>query len=218
MILTFRPIKVWPEGWQERRGRPSTPFRAPWSDTLELLDRELSHLGATAVSMQVDATERECRLDGQLRADARVNHPGVILTVETKKLGTLVYATDRFDGWYSSPGWQANARAIALGLEALRRVERYGIAERGQQYAGYRELPSGIALGRSMTIEEAARLLVEHGEWGGEPCDPDLLIGDADVIAAYYREAVKKAHPDRGGDPELFRRLTEARDLLVGAL
>jgi hypothetical protein len=34
--------------------------------------------------------------------------------------------------------WQDNLRAVALGLEALRRVERYGIAQRGEQYAGWR--------------------------------------------------------------------------------
>lgn len=216
MILTFRPIKVWPEGWRERRGRPTTPFRASWSDTLELLDRELGALRARSVTLQVDATERDCRLDGQLRADARVSHPGVIMTIETSKLGSLIYATDRFDGWSRSPGWQANVRAIALGLEALRRVERYGIAERGQQYAGYRELGSGIELGRAMTIEEAARLLCDAtaDEIGEDPDDVDRVIG---VAEALYREAVKAAHPDRGGDPELFRRLTAARDLLVGA-
>lgn len=215
MILTFRPIKVWPEGWRERRGRPTTPFRASWSDTLELLDRELGALRARSVSLQVDATERDCRLDGQLRADARVSHPGVILTIETAKLGSLVYATDRFDGWSRSPGWQANVRAIALGLEALRRVERYGIAERGQQYAGYRELGTGVALGAGMTVEDAARLLAEHdprpyvdGEWAE-------LIDEPEAVRAAFREGAKAHHPDAGGDPALFRRLTEARDLLI---
>lgn len=29
------------------------------------------------------------------------------------------------------------------------------------------------------------------------------------------RDAAKKLHPDAGGDPQLFRQLTEARDLLV---
>lgn len=220
MILTFRPIKVWPDGWQDpRRQRSSSPFRATHSDTLQLLDRELRHLGATTVTLQVDASERDCRLDGQLRADAKVRHPGVILTIETKKFGTLVYPCDAFTGvsWSSTrlDGWQANLRAIALGLEALRKVERYGIAERGQQYAGYRELPSGIALGSAMTVEAAARFLIEHGEWGGEDATvDDILTADRQVLVDYFRHAAKKLHPDQGGDPELFRKLTEARDLL----
>ena len=31
-----------------------------------------------------------------------------------------------------------------------------------------------------------------------------------DVAEAAYRALAKKAHPDAGGDPERFRRLTEA--------
>lgn len=220
MILTFRPIKVWPPDWnRESIDRTDSPFTANYRDTLELLDRELHQLGAHNVVLQVDATERDCRIDGQLRADAKVRHPGVILTFDTKTHGTLTYACDRFQRVSyrsnSPASWQHNLRAIALGLEALRKVERYGIANRGQQYAGYRELGSGIALGAaSMTVEEAAELLVEHGEWGGERGDPEMLILDAETATAYFREAAKRHHPDVGGDADLFRRLVEAKDLL----
>ena len=44
----------------------------------------------------------------------------------------LVYATD------CCMFWQHNLRSIALGLEALRAVDRYGISRRGEQYAGFR--------------------------------------------------------------------------------
>lgn len=43
----------------------------------------------------------------------------------------LVYATDVCERW------QHNVRSIALGLQALRAVDRYGISRRGQQYAGF---------------------------------------------------------------------------------
>jgi hypothetical protein len=219
MILAFRPIKEWPEGWKTPgRPRADSPFRATYSDTLEVLDRELRSLEAKDAFLQVDASTRDLRLDGQLRADARVDHPGVILTVDTRKLGTLTYSCDRYvrPSYRSKagPSWQHNLRAIALGLEALRTVERYGIAERGQQYAGYRELPSGIAVPAAMTAEAAADLLVEHGEWGGESGNPDDLIDDPTVAAAYFRSAAKRHHPDVGGDPELFRRLLSAKELL----
>jgi hypothetical protein len=226
MILTFRPIKVWPDGWRgdPDRMRTASPFTASHSETLQLLDRELRHLGATSVSLQVDASDREVRLDGQLRADAKVGHPGVILTVETKNLGTQVYACDRFLGgdWGRRrlAAWQANLRAIALGLEALRKVERYGIAERGQQYAGYRELGTGgIELGRApMTVEQAAAFICEYQEARGEPGAVDFapghLIQNSDHAAVAFRGAAKRLHPDAGGDPELFKRLTEARDVL----
>jgi hypothetical protein len=52
----------------------------------------------------------------------------------------LVYATDACEHW------QHNVRSIALGLEALRAVDRYGISRRGEQYAGFRAaLTSGGA-------------------------------------------------------------------------
>lgn len=215
MILTFRPIKVWPDGWQDaRRARSASPFRSTHSDTLLLLDRELRHLGARSVTLQVDASERDVRLDGQLRADAKVSHPGVILTIETKRFGTLVYPCDAFTGGYwgsrQLAGWQANLRAIALGLEALRKVERYGIAERGQQYAGYRELPSGIAMGAAMSFEEACRFIADQA-WPGEVIGEQEVIDDLDGA---YRIAAKRLHPDAGGDPAMFRKLTDARDLV----
>jgi hypothetical protein len=221
VILTFRPIARWPDGWD--RARPPSdrsPFSATYSNTLRLLDTELSMLGASHPTLQLDVTEREVRMDGQVRADARPGFPGVILAFDTRSLGTLTYSCARFGSgtaWDREthrttyrPGWQENLRAIALGLESLRRLERYGIANRGQQYAGWRELPSGIALGPAMTVEEAALYLAEHSgaDWAEE------VVADPSFALALFKDAVKLHHPDVGGDPATFRKLTEARDLL----
>lgn len=216
VILTFRPIKTWPPDWnRERLDRVDSPFKASYADTLELLDRELQQLGATNVVLQVDASDRDCRLDGQLRADAKVRHPGVILTFDTAQHGTLTYACEQFGAVsYRAKGvaaWQHNLRAIALGLEALRKVERYGIANRGQQYAGYRELGSGIAMGPAMTVEQAIDLLRTTARWQG-PFDP---LTDRAQLEGAYRQAARLTHPDLGGDADTFRRLTEARRLLL---
>lgn len=210
MTFTFRPVKIWPEDWPNAHGR-SCQFSANYSKTLEQLDNELWHLDATDVILQVDATERDCRLDGQLRADAKVGYRGVILSFVTPKFGTLTYPCDTFEGvaYKNIPGWQANLRAITLGLESLRTVERYGIADRGQQYAGYAELPSGIALGSAMTVDEAAEFIGEHAEWQ-VPFDPTT----PSWVASAFRVAAKKLHPDHGGDPDLFRKLIQAKDLL----
>jgi hypothetical protein len=50
---------------------------------------------------------------------------------------TFQFAVDVF------PTWQANLRAITLGLEALRRVQRYGIVKEDEQYTGFKALTSG---------------------------------------------------------------------------
>ena len=218
MILTFRPIKVWPPGWQDANRdykRAYSRFDASHSQTLDLLDRETYHLQARSVYLQVAASDRDCRLDGQLRANAKVDHPGVILTIETRNLGTLVYATDRFRGTYKTPGWQSNLRAIALGLEALRKIERYGIAERGQQYAGYRELPPGaILLGSRMTVEDAAAFILEHC---GNPDRAEAVEWDPLFALTLYKDAAKRLHPDVGGDEALFKRLNDAKRVLEEA-
>lgn len=208
MILAFAPIKIRPEHWGPPGWREK-PFSATYGSTLALLDRELDKLGATAVQLQVDTSDANVRLDGQLKASAVVNHPGVILTIETRKHGTLVYETDMY-----AP-WQQNLRAIALGLEALRKVDRYGIARRGQQYAGYRELPAGMPLDAGLTVEEAARLIAEH--CGDSTNWLDKVAADPFLALDLFKAAAFHCHPDVGGDPDLFRRLTEARDLLKAA-
>jgi hypothetical protein len=211
VILSFRPIDQWPDGWRSAKVRKPNPFRSTYRDTLKLLDFELDKLQARDAFLQVDAEPRDLRLDGQLRAAARVNHPGVILTIDTRRHGVLVYPCDTFEGRYSDdpPDWQINLRAIAQGLEALRKVERYGIADRGQQYAGFGALPPARAMGAAMTVEEAGRLLADEA-WGPD-VDPQEAIDDLDGA---YRAAVKRHHPDVGGDPAMFRRLTDARDLI----
>lgn len=224
MILTFRPIKVWPTGWPNPRGGKPSPFDASYSKTLDLLDRELSHLGAKDPILQVDASERECRLDGQLRADARVHYRGVILSFQTRSYGALSYPCDAFErpSWKSGApaAWQQNLRAVALGLEALRKVERYGIAQRGQQYAGYAEIGTGIALGQQMTLEEAARFLAGHGDQERFFDENVVTLLDtsqplyAEIVEGFFRNAAKKLHPDNGGDGADFDRLVRARELL----
>lgn len=218
--LGFRPIDVWPDGWKIPRERRSCPFRASYADTLDLLDHEADALGARGrVLVQVDARPEDIRLDGQLRAGARVSHPGVIVTLDTTRHGVLVYPCDAFSGWSRYPGWQANLRAVALGLEALRKVERYGIAERGQQYAGFGVLPQATPMGGSLTVEDAARYIARNS-WPGENEDCQerwfrRIIDEPEMLASEYRRAAKRLHPDAGGDPAEFRRLNEARDLIL---
>lgn len=208
MILTFRPLTNPLAHWGEEGRKPSL-FKSSYADTLAQLEEEIWHLGATDVFLQVIAAPTDVRLNGQLRANAKVEHPGVILTIDTEDYGTLVYETDRFTGTYNRPSWQQNLRAITLGLAALRKIERYGIAKRGQQYAGYRELGAGTPMpAASMTLEDAAALLM--------PKEPQWIL-DADLgdMKEAFRQLSKSAHPDAGGDPETFRHLTEARDLLL---
>lgn len=222
MILTFRPLKVRPPSWKTAdANRPYSPFSSTYKSTKGLLADELRHLGAVNAFVQVELSDpiRGVRQDGQLRSGAVAIHPGVILTIETRKHGTLVYPCDAYTGRGGRPAWQENLRAIALGLKALRTVERYGIAGRGQQYAGFAELGSGMPMGsgEGMTLERAAELLATEAcrGFGDDWVTADTLITKRDHVAGAYRDAVRLHHPDVGGDAEMFRLITEARDLLL---
>ncbi|GIH07357.1 hypothetical protein Rhe02_54240 [Rhizocola hellebori] len=211
MRYEIRPLGNWDQPKTEPRAT-SGRFRAAWQSTLDLLGREVEHLGGELVVIQIDVTEGELRRDGMLRANARVAFPGVKVSFESRH-GSLTYATDAYDARYYNdpPGWQANIRAIALALEALRAVDRYGVTSSGEQYRGWTAI--SVTTGEfDMTRAQAADLLAHPGQTSFKPVD---VLTDPAAAAQAYRNAAKKHHPDVGGDPELFRRLTAARDLLL---
>jgi hypothetical protein len=217
---TFRPIDDWPGVLRSDTDRENSRFKAHHADTLDLLQRELDQLDAVDIIIQVALTDRDIRNDGWPRSDSRPSHPGVIVSFDSKH-GPLKYATDIYRGtgaptyWGTQTGWKANLRAIALGLEALRKVDRYGITKRGEQYRGWKALGAGepIALGGStMTVDEAARFIAEHSD---DPAGRLVDVADDPLFAlALYRDAAKTLHPDAGGDPELFKRLQDAKAIL----
>ncbi|WP_447643191.1 hypothetical protein [Nocardioides zeae] len=196
-----------------------TPFRASWRDTLELLGYELDLLSARDVVLEVDVTEGDVRLDGMLRANARVGHPGVRIAFESS-VGPLVYATDRYEArWSEQASWQQNVRAIALGLEALRKVDRYGITKRGEQYTGFKALGAGRAMPAShMTADDAAALL-ERVAIGNEGQSREMavarILASSEVARDTWRHARAMAHPDRrGGDRTVWDQVEQAAVVL----
>lgn len=181
MSYTLRPMPSWPHG--ETANRRSAQFkspsrregdawipgrRIPWDQTLRELEYEVWAVGGADIVIGVGLSEYDIRQDGAPRANARpMSHPGVEISFDSR-YGRLTYATDVFDDW------RDNVRAVAKGLEALRAVERWGVAKRGQQYAGFAMLTAGPGQ------EELGRELVAR--YGG------------------ITEALRATHPDTGGD------------------
>lgn len=181
MKVVFRPIAVWPhtETPSHRRRGPAT-FKAGWQNTLDLLDRELRNLKASNVILGAGFREEDLRLDGLPRSNARdPRHPGIEVSFDSPH-GRLVYATD------VCVRWEHNVRSVALGLEALRAVDRFGITRRGEQYAGWKQLSAG-----GPSAERGAAIIREHGS----------------VTAA-----LKATHPDHGGDEDDFHAVQAARE------
>lgn len=187
MQVIFRPLAwVGPTTHPDYR-RTRWAFKASWHSTLDLLDRELTFLGAGHIVIEADFREHDLRLDGMPRGNARPpEFPGVRLSFESNH-GPLMYATD------SCEFWQHNVRSIALSLQALRSVDRYGVTRSGEQYTGWRaiEATAGVA-----TVGQAQGLLSSYGG---------------------LRDALFATHPDHGGTSEDFQAVQKARDFLRAA-
>lgn len=198
--ITYRPIHVWPR--EETRDRKRSRFRSGWSDTVELLKRELRMIGARNVVIQLDLREEDIRLDGLPRANARPSSPRVIISCETAD-GPLSFPCDTWDHW------QDNVRAIALTLEHLRAIDRYGVTRHREQYRGWKALPPAGETSTTMTTVQAAGFVSLHCVYIATE-----ILCDASVWRAAYREAAQRLHPDRGGSIDDFQTLQAAKRVL----
>lgn len=202
---THRPLHDdWPGA---RTVHPvKSPFRgANWSGTLQLLERELKHLDAKEIVFVLNVGPRGVNSDGRLRADARVQDPAVIVEFKSGA-DRLSFPCDTFNHWHE------NLRAIALALEALRKVDRYGV-RKGRQYEGFKALPAAGRSTINMSVESAARLVAQ--ETAGR-YDPDQLIASIDSARGAVRFALAFTHPDRPtGSSDRFHAVNSARGVLA---
>lgn len=209
--IEFRGLTGWPRPLLMPRERRRSIFgRASWSSTIALLKHELRQVDARNARVQMALPDDQIRLDGIPRAAARPEHPGVILSFDKPGVGRLVYPCDTFSDW------QANLRAIALTLEALRKPGRYGVLLAGEQYSGSKLLTAG-GTATTMTTTAAAEFLAKHELGNGAPgwaSRTTVLLRDASAMEEAYRTAAKRLHPDAGGSPALMDLATKARDTL----
>lgn len=202
MDARLRPLQWQGPSTPAQHRRPRSAFRASWSDTLDLLEHELELLKATDVVIEADFAERDIRLDGWPKANARQPaHPGVRIAFDSKH-GPLVYATD------SCTFWQHNVRSIGLGLEALRAVDRYGVTRRGEQYTGWRQIGAGPTSSSVFPVTSDAWDYLTTVVGADRP-----TTGSVSEDAARRRvmaQARRAAHPDTGGTQEAWLLVQDA--------
>lgn len=197
------PIRDWPGPLTGNRA-PS-PFRGPGgkatplSTTLRDLTRELAAIRAKDAELLVAIDPSQFRLDGRPYANAKSAHPGVILSFTHPAVGALSYPCDTYTSW------EDNLRAIALALEALRKVDRYGVTRHGEQYRGFLSIEATAAPAGFATAADAETFLRNIAG----------LRSVADTpLRTILRRAQALTHPDRGGDAGLFQRVSLAEDKL----
>lgn len=201
--LTVAPIREWPGALTTQRQHAK--FKAPMASTLQTLKREIRELCDTTAQRQsaellVAIDSAQFRRDGRPYANAKATHPGVIFSIDSR-YGHLSYPCDTF--LY----WDDNLRAVALALEALRKVDHYGVTKRGEQYRGFLAIEAGGAPAEFTSDFDALMFLA--GVTG---------VPYADVSTkTLVNLAKRKAHPDAGGDAGKFERVMRAERALRAA-
>ena len=153
------------------------------SDAALRLEQELARLGA---NNPILSTNQKIRLDGTPRSDLG----------EPSDVGAAVYfQLNEKPRCLACDRWTRvadNIAAIAQHIDALRRIERYGVGTMEQAFAGYAALPASptdwwIVLGVTREATTAQ-------------------IDDA------YRTLARTSHPDVGGSHHQMARINAARD------
>lgn len=169
---------------QQRRVVSNRTEALTVSAALDRLESELRRLGTTdeILSSNVPVGIRGMPLSSK----AEPADPGAAVYVRLNGK-PLVFACDKWDRVAD------NIAAIAQHIDALRRIERYGVGRLDQAFAGYKALPVST---------DDWRVVLGVGEFATL----------AQVDAAFMEKA-KEAHPDVGGTHDQMARLTAARDL-----
>lgn len=206
----------WPEGYKRTRAADRSKsrfgFRGSGQVSLvsarnHLLD-ELSRLGAVNVVMTSDLPVRN---DGLPYANGRSDDPGVavwfVLPDARGNSRTTVFACDR---WRSHA---ENMMAIAKSVEAMRGLDRWGMADVVERtMGGFTALPSGEP---AAPAKKPWRDVLFAGDIlfspGSPALPPGLGRGDLLVLAKHrHRALIKQHHPDVGGSAELAAEINAA--------
>jgi hypothetical protein len=196
--LRFRPLAKWPGALDKTK----TPFKMDFVRSLDLLEYELKKLQATGIVIEAGFTIEQLRNDGWPRPGQMPSHPGVILYFKAGTGDNLKFPC----GTYNS--YRANLHAIALTLERLRDIDRYGVTLIHQQYIGFTALPPAGAF----TVESAAEFLYTQSRLH----EPTQILGSPMAYPNAFRDAASRLHPDKPGtgNRELWEQLNKARELL----
>jgi hypothetical protein len=183
----------WPLGWPRTKRRIPASFgtkqtqdhRVTIAIATSRLEDQLEMLGAKAPVLSSNVS---LRLDGRPRSDENPGDPGAAIYFSFKGKATVL-ACDRFLRVAD------NIAAMAAHIDALRRIDRYGVGTIEQALAGYRALPADTA-----------------ADWRSVFGFPAGSRPSLDQVEQAFRVRAQHAHPDRGGSDIAMAHLNRARD------
>lgn len=185
-VILFRPLRAWPYRPTPAFQREKWPSKVTLSKAMDSLKQQLRLLGCDRTAyIECDVEERHIRQDGQLYASARAASPGVIVSAKHRRLGHLRWANDHY------ASMEENVRAVALTIQNLRAIDRYGCVRDNEQFTGFKALPEKTS--QTLSRDAAIGILARHA---GVHVSADAT---ADQLLHVYRAARSRTHPDRNG-------------------
>jgi hypothetical protein len=199
----------WPDGWKRTKSafrlRSKFGFRnsgqVSFSNARGDLLAELDRLGAANVVITSDLPTRN---DGLPYANGRSDDPGI----------AVWFVLDRKERVFACDKWRTHAenmQAIALSIEAMRGLERWGAGDViTRAFAGFAALPPGgesfVADSPPATVVRKWQEVFEVGALVDVVAPADLLA----IVKARHRDKIKQHHPDLGGDAQIAIELNAA--------
>lgn len=198
----------WPLGWKRTRGRRHGAFSMTREDVVPTgvrkrstpvnmitavarLEDQLDKLGAKNPTL---STNVSLNLRGIPRGDENPGDPGAAVYFSFKGKATVLAC----DSYFRVAD---NIAALAAHIDALRRIERYGVGTIEQALAGYKALPADTAADWRAVL--------------GFPKDSKPTV---DQVTDAYRSIAKTKHPDAGGTDVEMAHLNRARDYALSEL
>lgn len=188
----------WPHGWPRNTRRGSSNFRTgrdrvTLSDAFARLENEMGRLGVRETDVLMSSNLVLGMRGMPLANQAQPADPGVAVYFKLKGKDRVL-ACDR---WLTA---QENIAAIAGHIDAMRKMDRYGVGTIDQAFAGYTSLPPPNADNRP--------------PWRGMLGFPPTAQVTADDIKVAYRAHAKNAANDQGA----LLQLNLARDAALAEI
>jgi hypothetical protein len=201
---------AWPLGWKRAKQRQRAAFtETVWTNgtTGDNASTRSKRTKAVSMAAAVDRLERQLALlhgtEPTLSTNVRLNLRGIPYGDEQPRdPGAAVYFA--FKGRatvLACDKWERvadNVTAIANHIDAIRRVDRYGVGTIEQALEGYKALPADTA-----------------ANWRGVLGFTSDERVTAEQVQGRFKQKAREVHPDLGGNDVAMAHLNRARDFAM---